>query len=246
MRLPWGPRGWQESGTRASVADSIDSDVSEEGHRRFHTAPARYGVRSGQLKRRSLPPIWEVADRFHEEPDRSAIDDPSAASQRRERLRDEAQSSACAFLQRERDLLARLPQSIGRGGSGADKLWSEVADFKREALAERARLQRLCQASDIAGRRGTEPPLESLLAEDPTVTAFDLSLQHSLLFEELLRYQEAASGAAEQPELPPGHPMLRARAAQCMPLLPLSPPVLPTAASPVNENGDNDIFEMDS
>ena len=163
MRLPWGPRGWQESGTRASVADSIDSDVSEEGHRRFHTAPARYGVRSGQLKRRSLPPIWEVADRFHEEPDRSAIDDPSAASQRRERLRDEAQSSACAFLQRERDLLARLPQSIGRGGSGADKLWSEVADFKREALAERARLQRLCQASDIAGRRGTEPPLESLL-----------------------------------------------------------------------------------
>ncbi|EOD22974.1 hypothetical protein EMIHUDRAFT_195457 [Emiliania huxleyi CCMP1516] len=53
--------------TPASVADSIDSDVSEEGHRRFHTAPARYGARSGQLKRRSAPPIWEVAHRFHEE-----------------------------------------------------------------------------------------------------------------------------------------------------------------------------------
>ena len=53
----------------------------------------------------------------------------------------EARSSVQSFLQRERELMARLPGSLGGANEEAAALFSEVAAFRAAALRERARLQ---------------------------------------------------------------------------------------------------------
>jgi len=184
----------------------------------------------------------------------------------------EARSSVQSFLQRERELMARLPGSLGGANEEAAALFSEVAAFRAAALRERARLQRVCwacdgmlrerlqrtsspgsgvAAADVSG--GARPdadadpsPLVEMLASDPSFCAFDLSLQHSLLFEELARWQEADARTRLAPKS--SNRMIAASPSACAsPLLPLSPqpPVRRAWSRRLDYGGGegDDIFE---
>jgi len=116
--------------TPLSVADSVGSEESEsENHRRrYLSCPARLGSRAGSLKRRSAPPIWEIAERFN---------------------------SSEAIPHDERSLSERVLDHEMRHGSPAPSMHDSWPRVRKQRSDENGRSMTLWQLSNAMAEAGT-------------------------------------------------------------------------------------------
>jgi hypothetical protein len=116
--------------TPLSVADSVGSEESEsETHRRrYLSCPARLGGRASSLKRRSAPPIWEIAERL---------------------------GSSESYAQDERSLSERVSDHEMRHGSPAPSMHDSWPRVRKQRSDEDGRSMTLWQLSNAMAEAGT-------------------------------------------------------------------------------------------